>query len=74
MINEYIVKYTMGNTYYELHISAHDEEQALKICETQIRFRHKSKAKINIVSIRKDGEEDLSIKVINKYVRKWYMK
>ncbi len=58
MIEEYIVKFYKGSNSYELHISAHDEKEAIKLAEMQAKYSKMDGGKFEFLSIRKEGEED----------------
>jgi hypothetical protein len=67
MTTDYIVKYMLGNICAELHVSAHDEEQAKKIAELQAHYRHRSKSKFLVLSVRREGEDDPLAKELEKF-------
>lgn len=67
MINEYIVKFNKGTNNYELHISAHDKEEAIKLAEMQAKYSNMSGGKFKFLSIRMEGEEDTYLKDLDKY-------
>jgi hypothetical protein len=58
MINEYIVKFSKGSNIYELHISAHSEEEAIGLAEIQSKYSKMGGGKFEFLSIRDEGEED----------------
>lgn len=62
MINEYIVKFNKGSNTYELHISAHNEEEAKKLAEMQAKYSKMGSGKFEFLSVRKEGEEDTFFK------------
>lgn len=66
MIN-YIVKYFIGSTLGELHVMAHNEKQAREIVIPQIRNRHQSRAKVEVMYVWEEGTQDPSLKELDKY-------
>jgi hypothetical protein len=67
MINEYIVRFSKGGNSHELHISAHDEEEAIKLAEMQAKYSKIGSGKFIFQSIRLEGEEDAFLKDLDKY-------
>lgn len=67
MLNEYIVKFNKGSNGYELHISAHNEEEAIKLAEMQSKYSNMGGGKFKFINVRMEGEEDTHLKDIYKY-------
>lgn len=68
MIKEYIVRFSKGGSSYELHVSAHDEKEAISLAESQAKYSGMGKGKFKFQSVRLEGEEDPFLKDIDKYV------
>ncbi len=56
MINEYIVRFSKSGNSHELHISAHDEEEAIRIAEMQARYSKMGGGKFKFIDVRLEGE------------------
>jgi len=66
-MNEFIVRYWISKEIEEIHVEAHDEEQAKIIARIQVQSSRNSKAKFEIISVHKKGEPDLYLKNLDKY-------
>lgn len=63
---DYIVKFFKGSSVHELHVIAHNKEQATKLAEMQCKYSNMGAGKFELISVRKDGESDPMIAELDK--------
>lgn len=70
----YIVRFFKGSSAHELHVLAHDKEQAAKLAEMQCKYSNMGTGKFEIIDIRKEGEPDLLMAALDKFKSSRYNK
>lgn len=64
---DYIVKFCAGSIVRNIHVSANSEEQAKELARIQAKYGQKLAGRFEVLYIWKEGEQDPSIKELDKY-------